>query len=75
VRVNGVDAGELWLGWHITSTLLPVPAGALKSSLLKIELVPETPISTATIGTSSDKRLLGVGLKFLQLRDGTILTK
>jgi hypothetical protein len=35
---------------------------------LKIELIPEIPISPATIGISSDKRLLGVGLKSLQLR-------
>jgi hypothetical protein len=75
VRVNGANAGELLLGWDITSTSLQVPAEALKSSLLQIELVPETPMAPATIGTSSDKRLLGVGLKSLQLRDGMTLTK
>jgi hypothetical protein len=32
------------------------------------ELVPETPISPATAGTSPDKRLLGIGLKSLQLK-------
>jgi hypothetical protein len=72
VRVNGDDAGELLLGWHITSTSLAIPAEALKSSLLQIELVPETPTSPATTGASSDQRLLGIGLKSLQLRDGTI---
>jgi hypothetical protein len=71
VRVNGVDAGELSLRWDITSTSLQVPAQALQSSLLQIELVPETPISPATTGASSDQRLLGIGLKSLQLRDIT----
>jgi hypothetical protein len=71
VRVNGADAGELLLDWDITSTSLQVPTEAMRSSVLQIELVPETPMSPATIGTSSDKRLLGVGLKSLQLRDGT----
>jgi hypothetical protein len=69
VRVNGADAGELLLGWDITSTTLQVPAEALKSSPLKIEMVPENPISPTTTGTSSDKRLLGVGLKSLQLSE------
>jgi hypothetical protein len=69
VRVNGADAGELLRGWDITSTSLQVPAEALKSSLLQIELVPETPMSPATSGISFDKRLLGIGLKSLQLRE------
>jgi hypothetical protein len=72
VRVNGVDAGELLLGSDIRSTSLEIPAEALKSALLQIELVPETPISPATTGVSSDQRLLGIGLKSLQVRDGTI---
>jgi hypothetical protein len=69
VRVNGVDAGELLLGSDITSRSLQVPAAALKLSLFQIELVPETPMSPATTGTSSDQRLLGVGLKSLQIKE------
>jgi LPS sulfotransferase NodH len=69
VRVNGADVGELWLGWDIRSGSLQVPAEALTSSLLQIDLVPQTPISPEKTGTSSDKRLLGVGLKSLQLRE------
>jgi hypothetical protein len=69
VRVNTADVGELWLGWDITLTSLPVPAEALKSSLLQIDLVPESPISPVTTGTSSDQRLLGIGLKSLQFRE------
>jgi hypothetical protein len=63
VRVNGVDAGELLLGWDIASTSLAIPAEALKSSFLQIEPVPETPISPARAGISSNQRLLGIGLK------------
>jgi hypothetical protein len=69
VRVNGADVGELLLERNITSTSLQVPAEALKSSLLQIELVPQTPVSPATTGTSSDQRLLGIGLKSFQLRE------
>src|SRR5262249_38138201 len=69
VRLNGINAGELLLGRDISSTSLEIPAEALKSALLQIELVPETPISPATTGASPAQRLLGIGLKSLQLRE------
>ena len=68
VGVNGADAGELLLGGDITSTSLPVPTEALKSSFLRIELVPENSRSSALIGAPSDKCLLRVGLKSLSLK-------
>jgi hypothetical protein len=68
VRVNGVDAGKLLLGEDTTSTSLQVPAEAMKSSFLRIELVPANPIATATTGISSDKRLLGVGLESIHVK-------
>jgi hypothetical protein len=67
--MNEIDVGALLLGSDISSTSMEVPAESMKTSLLQIELVPENPISPASIGNSPDKRLLGIGLKSMQLKE------
>jgi hypothetical protein len=69
VRINDREAGVLALGWDIGSTRLAVPSEALQSNVWKIDLVPDSPLSPALLGRSSDRRRLGIGLASLQLRD------
>jgi hypothetical protein len=69
VRINDQEAGVLALGWDIGSTRLAVPSEALPSHVWKIELVPDSPLSPAVLGRSSDRRRLGIGLASLELRD------
>jgi hypothetical protein len=69
VRINERDAGALTLSWNMTSTVLQLPAAALEASALKIELIPDNPLSPASLGLSSDRRLLGIGLRSIELRE------
>jgi hypothetical protein len=68
VRLNGVALGSLALNWDIVSSTLEIPHERLRSPLLTFEFVPERPMSPAHVNGSSDDRLLGIGLKSLELR-------
>jgi hypothetical protein len=48
-------------------TAVLIPPERLAAARLRVVLVPETPVSPATLGLSGDRRALGVGLRWIRI--------